>query len=103
MGRFLIRRSQGESELISMPMTSRTRKLTSSISILGAALALASASFLTQAQDAPAAAQAPVNAVMTSATGVSMVGELSNVPAPVLGARAWISLDMNSGQVIAAQ
>src|SRR5690606_124192 len=86
-----------------MPMTSRTRKLTSSISILGAALALASASFLTQAQDAPAAAQAPVSTVVTDVNGIAMVGDLSNVPAPVLGARAWISLDMNSGQVIAAQ
>ncbi|NYT64606.1 D-alanyl-D-alanine carboxypeptidase [Alcaligenaceae bacterium] len=30
------------------------------------------------------------------------VGELSTVPAPVLTAKAWLSLDVNSGQIIAA-
>ncbi len=83
-----------------MPMTSRKRKLISSLSALGAALALTSASFLSQAQDA---APAPVAPVAAGAPAVTMVGELGSVPAPVLGARAWISLDMNSGQVIAAQ
>ncbi len=72
-------------------MTSRTRKF---ISSFAAALALASASFLSHAQDA---APAPV------APAVSLVGSLSSVPAPVLGARAWMSMDLNSGQVIAAE
>ncbi len=34
---------------------------------------------------------------------LSMVSELSNIPAPTLGAKAWMTLDANSGQVIAAQ
>ena len=44
---------------------------------------------------ASAAAQAPA--------GVEMVSSLSNIPAPTLGAKAWLTLDANSGQVIAAQ
>lgn len=32
-----------------------------------------------------------------------MISELSTIPAPTLGAKAWLSLDANSGQVIAAQ
>lgn len=82
-------------------MTSRKRNLTPSISTLAATLALVSASFLTHAQDTASATQAPVGAETTAA--ISTVGDLSGIPAPVLGARAWLSLDMNSGQVIAAQ
>lgn len=37
------------------------------------------------------------------AEGAVMVGELATVPAPNLTARAWLTLDANSGQVIAAQ
>lgn len=44
---------------------------------------------------AAAAAQAPA--------GFEMVSSLSNIPAPTLGAKAWLTLDANSGQVIAAQ
>ncbi|MDN5843057.1 MAG: D-alanyl-D-alanine carboxypeptidase [Alcaligenaceae bacterium] len=32
-----------------------------------------------------------------------MVSELSKIPAPTLGAKAWLTLDANSGQIIAAQ
>ena len=32
-----------------------------------------------------------------------MISELSTIPAPTLGAKAWLRLDANSGQVIAAQ
>lgn len=32
-----------------------------------------------------------------------MISELSTIPAPTLGAKAWLSLDANSGQIIAAQ
>ncbi len=71
-------------------MTS-ARKLLYSLTS-AAALALAAASFV-QAQEAAA----PVAAT----PAVQQVGELATVPAPVLGARAWLSLDMNSGQVIA--
>ena len=80
-----------------MPMTSRKRTPTISFSAFAGALALAFASVFSHAQDAAPAAAAP------PAAAVSLVGELASVPAPVLGARAWISLDMNSGQVIAAQ
>ena len=81
-----------------MPMTSRKRTFISSISALAAALALASASVFSHAQDA-----APAVATTNAPAAISLVGELASVPAPVLGARAWLSLDMNSGQVIAAQ
>ncbi len=49
----------------------------------------------TSAPAAPAAAQAPA--------GVDMVSNLSSIPAPTLGAKAWLTLDATSGQVIAAQ
>ncbi len=35
--------------------------------------------------------------------GTVMVGELATVPAPTLTARAWLTLDVNSGQFIASQ
>jgi len=77
-------------------MTSRTRIFINSISSLAAGLALASAT-LAHAQDATPAVTTP-GAVVAQA--VSPVGELASVPAPALGARAWLSLDMNSGQII---
>src|SRR5690606_14133628 len=43
---------------------------------------------------------APVGALIDSAV---MVGELATVPAPTLTARAWLTLDVNSGQFIASQ
>src|SRR3546814_9492486 len=36
-------------------------------------------------------------------TVVTSVGELATVPAPSLTAKAWLTLDANSGQIIAAQ
>lgn len=81
-------------------MTSRKANSLSRFRSLAAALALASASVLSHAQDATSTVTTP-NAVVAPA--VSLVGDLASVPAPALGARAWLSLDMNSGQVIAAQ
>lgn len=46
-------------------------------------------------EPAAAAAQAPA--------GFDMVSNLSNIPAPTLGAKAWLTLDATSGQIIAAQ
>lgn len=37
------------------------------------------------------------------ATELTRVGDLSSVPAPGLAAHAWLSMDANSGQIIAAQ
>lgn len=34
---------------------------------------------------------------------IETVGQLSTIPVPVLGATAWLSLDANSGQIIAAK
>lgn len=53
------------------------------------------------------AAAAPSAGVSTPATvaalaGSTMVGELAPVPAPSLTAKAWLTLDVNSGQIIAA-
>lgn len=56
-----------------------------------AALTLVFVPFALSAQDI---APAPVEPVLLS--------ELSTIPAPTLGAKAWLSLDVNSNQVIAA-
>ncbi|MGB6105322.1 MAG: D-alanyl-D-alanine carboxypeptidase family protein [Pusillimonas sp.] len=68
---------------------------------IAAGLTLALASAFALAQDAAAPAQ---TAVVTPATGpITTVGELATVPAPALTARAWMTIDVNSGQIIAAQ
>lgn len=55
---------------------------------------------LTWAQQEPAA---PVPAATTAAPAVvSQLAELSSVPAPTIAARAWITLDATSGQVLAS-
>lgn len=41
-------------------------------------------------------------AASVPAAGITQVGELSSVPAPSLTATAWLTLDLNSDQVIAA-
>jgi D-alanyl-D-alanine carboxypeptidase (penicillin-binding protein 5/6) len=38
----------------------------------------------------------------TDANGISQVVAVSSIPAPTIAARAWISVDVNSGQVLAA-
>lgn len=38
----------------------------------------------------------------SAAPAVVTVGELSSVPAPTIAARAWMTIDVNSGQVLAA-
>ena len=65
-----------------------------------AALLAAGAPVLAQ-QQAPAAATAPAAAVPAT-TGVVPVGDVSAVPAPTIAARAWIVIDVNSGQLLAA-
>ena len=56
-----------------------------------AALTLAFAPFALSAQDMAGAATEP-----------ALLSELSSIPAPTLGAKAWLSLDVNSNQIIAA-
>lgn len=63
------------------------------------AAALALTPFITHAQDS--GTPAPAQSLMPA--GITAVGELSSVPAPTLSARAWLTLDVNSGQIIAAQ
>ncbi|MDS1140133.1 D-alanyl-D-alanine carboxypeptidase family protein [Pusillimonas sp. SM2304] len=71
---------------------------------VAAGLTLALASAFALAQDASAPVAGTQTAVATPATGpVTTVGELATVPAPALTARAWLTLDVNSGQIIAAQ
>jgi D-alanyl-D-alanine carboxypeptidase len=70
---------------------------------------MACAAFVTYAQDAapvgtPAPASATSAPAVVAATGeLAHVGDLASVPAPALGARAWLSMDLNSGQVIASE
>ena len=56
-----------------------------------AALTLAFAPFALSAQDVAGAVTEP-----------TLISELSTIPAPILGAKAWLSLDVNSNQIIAA-
>ena len=56
-----------------------------------AALTLAFAPFALSAQDVAGAVTEP-----------TLISELSTIPAPTLGAKAWLSLDVNSNQIIAA-
>ena len=44
----------------------------------------------------------PAPAAVTAAQTVSAVAQLSNIPSPNIAARAWISVDATSGQIIAA-
>lgn len=54
-----------------------------------------------QAQ-APAPSPAAVAATTPPSSGPIQVGELGTVPAPAIAARAWITVDVTSGQVIAS-
>ena len=56
-----------------------------------AALTLAFAPFALSAQDVAGAVTEP-----------TLISELSTIPAPTVGAKAWLSLDVNSNQIIAA-
>jgi D-alanyl-D-alanine carboxypeptidase (penicillin-binding protein 5/6) len=87
--------------------SSRLARLTVSL-VLATAPVLATAQS-TAAPSAPAT-QAPAEGaaaalapVQTPPSTLFTVGELATVPAPTLTAKAWLTLDVNSGQVIAAQ
>jgi D-alanyl-D-alanine carboxypeptidase (penicillin-binding protein 5/6) len=69
------------------------------LSLLAAGFALALAPTLGSTQDAKPlpGAVAPVPVAITA------VGELASVPAPTLTAKAWLTLDATSGQIIASQ
>ncbi|MYZ43704.1 D-alanyl-D-alanine carboxypeptidase family protein [Schauerella aestuarii] len=67
---------------------------------------------LAQTAAAPAAAAAAANPTPPAASGsqvaktdgsvVSQVSDLGTIPVPTVAARAWISIDVNSGQVLAS-
>lgn len=74
------------------------------LSSLLAAAALALAPLVSVAQDNTAGTDAAQPAAVSSSpSGLTMVGQLSTVPAPDLPISAWLTLDVNSGQIIAAQ
>jgi D-alanyl-D-alanine carboxypeptidase (penicillin-binding protein 5/6) len=50
----------------------------------------------------PAPSEAAVSAKTPSPLTPVQVGEMSSVPAPTIAARAWISVDVTSGQVVAS-
>ncbi|MGE8590368.1 MAG: D-alanyl-D-alanine carboxypeptidase family protein, partial [Alcaligenes sp.] len=79
-------------------MTSAKKLVSPILSRCVVALAL-SLPLLAQAQTA---AQ-PVAPAAATAGAAALPGDLSIVPAPGLTARAWLSMDVNSGQVIAAE
>src|SRR3546814_15185223 len=72
-----------------------------------AVCALLCASALAMAQTAPAEPAAPAAAAApesaANGTGpVTMVSELSQIPVPTLGAKAWLTLDDNTGTILPA-
>lgn len=71
--------------------------------LVAATIGLAPAA--TFAQDSGAGTDAaPAATLVTSPpSSIVHVGDLSSVPAPSLPVRAWLTLDVNSGQIIAAQ
>lgn len=89
--------------LFDMPM-SPSSVLTRFSSLLAAA-ALALTPIVSTAQDSAAGTDGSGQAqVVTPAqSAYTMVGELSTVPKPDLPIKAWLTLDVNSGQIIAAQ
>lgn len=66
------------------------------------ALVLASALLVAGLVQAQADPGAVLQGQGKSGPGI-MVGELSEIPSPTLNAKAWLTLDANSGQVISAQ
>ncbi len=74
-----------------------------------AGLALAISPLFASAQDAakapaePTPATAPAAVSAGAAPSIVTAGELATVPVPTLTARAWLTLDVNSGQIIASQ
>ena len=75
------------------------------LSLLLFAGALALTPFVSSAQDTTAGADAASQTPTTTSAPSGMVsaGDLSTVPAPTLPVNAWLTLDVNSGQIIAAQ
>ena len=65
--------------------------------VLSLALAFASAQAVAQTDAAPATTAAAQPAQVIAAS------ELSSIPAPAVPAKAWLTLDVNSGQIIGAQ
>lgn len=87
--------------ILSMLMTPRKSFLLPALASIVTAFAIAAAPMPLLAQDA----QAPASVAAASAQSapITLVGELASVPAPALGATAWLSMDLTSGQIIAAQ
>lgn len=84
-----------------MPMPSTT-VLTRLCALLAtAAFALTPA--ITLSQEGTASSAVALNAPAALSSSPTPVGDLSTVPAPSLPVKAWLTLDVNSGQVIAAQ
>lgn len=80
--------------------TAFTRRL-----LIGAVLsAMLAVSMPAWTQQAPAAAPAAAGATAPAptASGAVPVGDVSAVPAPTIAAKAWIVIDVNSGQTLAA-
>src|SRR5690606_35899457 len=74
------------------------RPLTAVSRQLALRIALACAPALAPAQTDPA----PTPATASAPAEVVAVSELSSVPAPVVPAKAWLTLDVNSGQIVGA-
>ncbi len=83
-----------------MPMTLKTPRLAfPPLSLFAAGIVLALAPALGSAQDATP----PTGATPAAPAIITAVGELATVPAPSLTAKAWLTLDATSGQIIASQ
>ncbi len=78
-----------------------TRRLLSG-AVLSAMLAASMPVWAQQAPAAAPAAAAGAAAPAPNASAVVPVGDVSAVPAPTIAAKAWIVMDVNSGQTLAA-
>src|SRR5690606_41411157 len=55
-----------------------------------------------RSSDLAQADSAPAPATASAAEQVVAVSELSSIPAPTVPAKAWLTLDVNSGQIVGA-
>ena len=72
------------------------------IAVAGASVSPAWAQTRPAPAPAPSPSQAALTATMPSPLTPVQVGELSAVPVPAMAAKAWITMDVTSGQIIAS-
>ncbi len=90
---------KNSSQSVHVPLAYARRALAATL-----ASVLVAASMPAAAQPAPAApaSQTPAQMLAFADPAAAQVGDMSPVPAPTIAAKAWISVDVNSGQTLAS-